>query len=58
MNPKENKKAVVSAERSYEMDGLFVIAGIIGIAIIVPVIAAIATVVSTAAFIQNKQDEE
>ena len=38
--------------------GFLILAGIIGLAIIVAIIAAIATVVSTVAFAQKNPDEE
>ena len=38
--------------------GFLILAGIIGLAIIVAIIAAITTVVSTAAFAQKNPDEE
>ena len=38
--------------------GFLILAGIIGLAIIVAIIAAIATVVSTAAFAYKNPDEE
>lgn len=40
------------------MEVMFVVGGIFGIAILVAIIAAISTVVSTAAAIQKPEDEE